>query len=159
MAEAKKCDICGKLYEEYLVDIFGENVNGIKFSSHRATLLSRNYDCCPECLNSIANHIKSLRSDRDVPKVNLHSCDTCLYQDSGSYECATCISDNRPEYRLTSIPSNWRSKEPKFHKVADDRETGRICVTCKYFKNEPDSDYCYGCPTPEDAHSKWQPKE
>ena len=63
MAVAKKCDICGKLYEEYNVKQSKDNFNGF-------ILLNIDYkgnyfhgpacDCCPECMKSILKHISSL---------------------------------------------------------------------------------------------------
>lgn len=63
MAIAKKCDICGKLYEEYNVRQSKDNFNGFM-------LLNIDYkgnyfhgpacDCCPECMKSIREHINSL---------------------------------------------------------------------------------------------------
>lgn len=50
MAAAKKCDICGKLYEEYNFKQSKDNFNGFM-------LLNIDYgptcDCCPKCIKSI----------------------------------------------------------------------------------------------------------
>ena len=63
MAIAKKCDICGKLYEEYNFEQSMENSNGFMLLN-----IDRNgdyfrgpaCDCCPECMKSILEHIDSL---------------------------------------------------------------------------------------------------
>ena len=71
MANAKKCDICGKLYELYntSIDCFEPNFVALlsldshgfedgKYSSmHRPLEL----DCCPNCMKSIHDHIESLK--------------------------------------------------------------------------------------------------
>ena len=57
MAAAKKCDICGKLYEEY-------NFKQSKYNFNGFMLLNIDYgptcDCCPKCIKSIRGHINSL---------------------------------------------------------------------------------------------------
>lgn len=62
MALAKKCDICGKLYEYYN----NEGVNGIAYI-HFTKLgyhdHKRAFDCCPLCLSSINNYIESLKGE------------------------------------------------------------------------------------------------
>lgn len=65
MAIAKKCDICGKLYEIYNVVKDVDNVNGLMYLNIDA---KGNYyshgriDCCPKCMKSIKNHIDMLRN-------------------------------------------------------------------------------------------------
>ena len=68
MAIAKKCGICGKLYEEYNFKQSKDNFNGFM-------LLNIDYkgsyfhgpacDCCPECMNSIMKHIESLKKIKE----------------------------------------------------------------------------------------------
>ena len=63
MAIAKKCDICGKLYEEYNVRQSKDNFDGFMLLN-----IDRNgdyfhgpaCDCCPGCMNFIMEHIKIL---------------------------------------------------------------------------------------------------
>ena len=64
MALAKKCDICGKLYETYNFRKNQNEPSGImlvnvctddKYYSGDVT------DCCPECMNEIMETIKSLK--------------------------------------------------------------------------------------------------
>ena len=66
MAIAKKCDICGKLYEQYNTKRDKKNTkntNGFMFLN---LLYDDNYyehdpyDCCPECMTSIRNCINAL---------------------------------------------------------------------------------------------------
>ena len=68
MAAAKKCDICGKLYEEYNVKQSKNNFNGFMllnidckgdYSDGPAV------DCCPECMKSILEHIDSLAKKKE----------------------------------------------------------------------------------------------
>lgn len=111
MANAKKCDICGKLYEIYNIMKDPLNTNGlvlINIDEEGCCRIEKGelIDCCPTCMESIREYIKSLRGE-DKPKEN----------------------------------------------------TQRFCSNCRHFKKEPDSDYCSGCPTPEDAHSKWEAKD
>ena len=64
MALAKKCDICGKLYETYNFRKNQFKPSGIIFVNVCAddTYYSGNViDCCPECMNTITDAIKSLR--------------------------------------------------------------------------------------------------
>ena len=70
MSRARKCDICGKLYENYLANTHGvlnlerENVNAIMFIGKD---MNNNYnsnttiDCCKDCMQSIVNHIRELK--------------------------------------------------------------------------------------------------
>lgn len=67
MAAAKKCDICGKLYESYTTEIhFGRiNIdgNGIRFARDN-NLGTNTIDCCPDCMESIMLHLKNLRGEK-----------------------------------------------------------------------------------------------
>ena len=69
MSLAKKCDICGKLYEQY----------GIKAGSGRANGLDLIYidekgcrayggetmDCCPDCIEAIIDYLNALTNGSD----------------------------------------------------------------------------------------------
>lgn len=64
MASAKKCDICGKLYEVYNDRKDADKVNGLRFLNIDANSKYWSHDmidCCPECMQSIKNHIESLK--------------------------------------------------------------------------------------------------
>lgn len=65
MAIAKKCDICGKLYEQYNTKRDKKNTNGFMFLNlfydDNSYCEYDPYDCCPECMTSIRNHINVLR--------------------------------------------------------------------------------------------------
>lgn len=68
MALAKKCDICGVLYELYnVVDSAGKakNIhNGISFvniDNRGSCFVGRLLDCCPGCMDSIKLHIENLK--------------------------------------------------------------------------------------------------
>lgn len=68
MAMARKCDICGSYYENYgrntLLNIPTEPnsivlANNKYFSSQEYSSMGH-YDCCPDCMDSIKEHLKSL---------------------------------------------------------------------------------------------------
>ena len=65
MALAKKCDICGKLYEEYHTQLSNNDHNGLMFLNiyHEQSYFSSvMIDCCPGCMKSIKYHIDYLRN-------------------------------------------------------------------------------------------------
>lgn len=65
MAIAKKCDICGKLYEVYNTKNDEENTNGFMFLNldcERDYYTHEPIDCCPECMESIRNCIDRLKN-------------------------------------------------------------------------------------------------
>ena len=77
MAIAKKCDICGRLYEPYKhIRISVRNkefANGIAFMNietdqHYNTMEIN--DCCPYCMELINNFVDSLRPNetKEMPK-------------------------------------------------------------------------------------------
>lgn len=69
MALAKKCDLCGDYYEPYNTAKHAENVNGIAYFNIDADRKSWTrhivIDCCPKCMESIKNHINSLKRKGD----------------------------------------------------------------------------------------------
>ena len=63
MAIAKKCDVCGKLYELYNLEHDEDKPNGITFLN--IDYIQEHYyhddlDCCPQCMNSIKDHLLML---------------------------------------------------------------------------------------------------
>lgn len=63
MANAKKCDYCGALYEPYNARNDSSKTNAIMLLNidMRGQYYSHGpYDCCPKCMESIRNHIDSL---------------------------------------------------------------------------------------------------
>lgn len=69
MATAKKCDICGRLYESYNIRNLDERTNAFmllnldnqgKYYSHGP------YDCCPDCMSSIRLTIYNLKKDLET---------------------------------------------------------------------------------------------
>ena len=67
MAAAKKCDICGELYEEYNTTLNKEKPNGVIFCSADNDHKYYGYgitDCCPGCMDSIKKHIDSLKEGK-----------------------------------------------------------------------------------------------
>ena len=64
MAEAKKCDICGRLYEQYNAKIPAKYPNYISFNSepyYGPSKIIKTYDCCPECMYQIGALIYGLQ--------------------------------------------------------------------------------------------------
>ena len=53
MASAKKCDLCGRLYEAYHVKNDSKKTNGIMFLNidDRGDYIKHHaFDCCPTCM-------------------------------------------------------------------------------------------------------------
>lgn len=63
MAQAMKCDICGKLYEPYGTDKDEDIPNALTLNQRMLYVSGGNkytlktYDCCPECMNDIRTYI------------------------------------------------------------------------------------------------------
>lgn len=66
MSLAKKCDVCGKLYEDYSTQVGGENVNAILFvetdEEDRYAVNKDAIDCCPDCMKTIIHCIDGLKN-------------------------------------------------------------------------------------------------
>lgn len=66
MSLAKKCDICGKYYEDYSIVFKNEKINAFVFvetdEKCRYNCSKDTTDCCPECLSSITHHIRMLET-------------------------------------------------------------------------------------------------
>lgn len=63
MAIAKKCDVCGKLYEMYNTKNDPTKTNGfmlLNIDKERKYFSHGVIDCCPDCNNSIIAHIDTL---------------------------------------------------------------------------------------------------
>lgn len=65
MANAKKCDICGKLYDRYNYEPGSNEPNTIVFKSEDSRgeywSVGLNFDCCPECLQVFRGTLYNLR--------------------------------------------------------------------------------------------------
>lgn len=67
MAVAKKCDICGRLYESYNEPNNEDKINGLMFlniDKNQRYFSHKAMDCCPECMKKIKEFIEELKSDR-----------------------------------------------------------------------------------------------
>ena len=67
MAIAKKCDFCGSLYEQYNIRNDSSKTNGISLlniDAQQKYFIHGPYDCCPNCMESIKNHIESLKKEK-----------------------------------------------------------------------------------------------
>lgn len=71
MAAAKKCDICGKLYEEYNYKQNKNEPNGFMFlniDNQRKYYSGDVTDCCPHCMAAIKTNIDILKNRGEVKK-------------------------------------------------------------------------------------------
>lgn len=67
MSKARKCDICGKLYESYNVKNDSKKPNSLQFISRDIDDSTYRYnviDCCPKCMESIKDNIDYLKRMR-----------------------------------------------------------------------------------------------
>ena len=65
MAAARQCDICGKTYPMYNTKRDAKKVNGFMFLNIYGVDRYWHHDiqdCCPECMQSIQDHIKGLKN-------------------------------------------------------------------------------------------------
>ena len=70
MALAKKCDICGKLYETYNFRKNQNKPSGIMLVNVCAGdeyFSGDVIDCCPECMNTITDAINGLKPAGPMP--------------------------------------------------------------------------------------------
>ena len=66
MANARKCDRCGKLYEGYNTENDSENINGIRtlnIDYQRMCYSHEAMDLCPECMESFWGWLRGKRRD------------------------------------------------------------------------------------------------
>lgn len=63
MADAKKCDRCGKLYEWYCTEYDGTDINGAGLFRDRQYSIF--YDLCPECLEELIEWIERCDKEGD----------------------------------------------------------------------------------------------
>ena len=65
MANAKKCDICGKLYDRYNYESGSNEPNTIMFKREDSRgehwNVGLNFDCCPGCLQVFRGKLYDLR--------------------------------------------------------------------------------------------------
>lgn len=72
MASAKKCDRCGKLYEEYNTEKNNKKINGImtlNLDFQRRYYSHTPFDLCPECKDSFEEWLgkkNDLRKSSDI---------------------------------------------------------------------------------------------
>ena len=108
MSLAKKCDICGKLYEPYTTECDFRGVNGIVLvfideEGEYGTPPDTATDCCPGCMKAIMHFIDRLRNGGvSESEVNVatkepepeKNCETCRYGclDPGDPPCCVCNS-------------------------------------------------------------------
>lgn len=114
MSLAKKCDICGKLYEPYTTECDFRGVNGIVLvfideEGEYGTPPDTATDCCPECMKAIMQFIDGLRNGAgSKSEVNVatkepepeKSCETCRYG---------CLDPEDPPCRVCDSFEKWLS--------------------------------------------------
>lgn len=69
MANAKKCDICGKFYDIYNTTKDCKNHNSFRFANvneYDVCWNQRLYDCCPTCMEQIKSYIELMKKDRGI---------------------------------------------------------------------------------------------
>lgn len=54
---ARKCDICGALYEPKTEKLIGREVWIRKYNEETDTVESNTYDVCPACMESVMKYI------------------------------------------------------------------------------------------------------
>lgn len=70
MANAKKCDRCGKFYESYHTDVNGYSANAI-FVAHETSITYKErdirfvLDLCPECMNSFTKWLNEKENNNE----------------------------------------------------------------------------------------------
>ena len=66
MSLAKKCNVCGKYYENYSMEFENDEINAFVFVETdevcRYDCIKDAVDCCPQCMSSIVRYIRTLRS-------------------------------------------------------------------------------------------------
>lgn len=107
MASAKKCDICGELYEEYNIENDPNNTNGIMFLNldyKQSYFNHKPYDCCPKCMAAIRLNIEVLKNMKSCEKQIDKSCETCnfKYADGDEMPCVACGPDD-DQYRPMEV--------------------------------------------------------
>ena len=68
MALAKKCDICGRLYELYNVANSRKNWNTLKTYNidHKGNYFSSDFiECCPKCQQIVQGTIEKIREGKN----------------------------------------------------------------------------------------------
>ena len=114
MSLAKKCDICGKLYEPYTTECDFRGVNGIVLvfideEGEYGTPPDTATDCCPGCMKAIMHFIDRLRNGGvSESEVNVatkepepeKSCETCRYG---------CLDPEDPPCRVCDSFEKWVS--------------------------------------------------
>lgn len=76
MSVARKCDVCGKLYEPYKIDYKNNEINGFSLlyrsTTHDDCLTKgKNFDCCEECLKKIINMVNNNKPEKSFEEVML----------------------------------------------------------------------------------------
>lgn len=74
MAVACKCDVCGKLYEEYNTESLSsgkkpniiEFINGQHLWNGLATRFVSRYELCPDCMAAILACIEKLKGEKEI---------------------------------------------------------------------------------------------
>ena len=113
MAIAKKCDICGKMYDSYNMRADKKNTNGIMFlniDNCQKYYTGDVMDCCPNCMAAIRLNIDILKNGGEIKKLGEVTY-VDIYEDFKS-RYSTHVSNVEdwrpyaPPYTKTCIPMN-----------------------------------------------------
>lgn len=59
---ARKCDICGALYEPKTEKLVGHEVWVRRYNEETDTVKAHTYDVCPSCMKSLVEHINRFKN-------------------------------------------------------------------------------------------------
>lgn len=59
---ARKCDICGALYEPKTEKLIGREVWIREYNDETNTVKAHTYDVCPACMGSLVEHINRFKN-------------------------------------------------------------------------------------------------
>lgn len=113
MSTAKKCDICGTLYESYNIKHDKKNTNGIMFlniDDQQKYFPNDMIDCCQKCMEAIRLNIDILKNGGEVKKPGEVTNGDIYEEFKRNYPTfANYVNDWRPyspPYTTTFIPLN-----------------------------------------------------
>ena len=97
MACAKKCDRCGKLYEEYNIEDDKKNPNGImvlNLDSQRRYFTHNVMDLCPDCMKEFQDWLREVKQmERLTERYKDPIANTVLIKECGDKLCKNICDD------------------------------------------------------------------
>ena len=116
MSLAKKCDVCGKFYEDYTINNENKAVNAFVLvctdEEDRWSNSDDATDCCPNCMKTIIHCIDGLKNGvGNESKVTLEKDITEPYIEENCNSCAfKHLSRERPPCDSCFEYDNWKSR-------------------------------------------------